>query len=242
MLDARGDRPYPASLRCVLLGGGPAPRPLLERCARLGVPVAQTYGLSETTSQIATLAPRDALRKPGSAGRAIYPNEIRIAADGSAPGEILVRGPVVMSGYSGRPDATARAIVDGWLHTGDIGTLDADGFLYVLDRRDDLIITGGENVYPAEVEAVLLALPWVAEAAVIGVPDDVWGQRVVAVVRIAERPDVADPEETLRAYCRAQLAGYKTPREIRVVTDLLPRTASGKLRRMALRESAAASD
>jgi O-succinylbenzoic acid--CoA ligase len=242
MLDARDDRPYPASLRCVLLGGGAAPRPLLERCARLGVPVVQTYGLTETASQVVTLAPEDALRKLGAAGRPLYPTELRIAAAGrdaaaGEPGEILVRGPVVMAGYAGRPEATARAIVDGWLHTGDIGHLDADGYLYVLDRRDDLIVTGGENVYPAEVEAALLAHPWVAEAGVVGAPDDTWGQRVVAVVRLAGAPDPASPDtiDALRAHCRARLAGYKVPGEIRIAAEPLPRTASGKLRRAELR-------
>jgi O-succinylbenzoic acid--CoA ligase len=241
MLDERGDRAYPASLRCVLLGGGPAPRPLLERCARAGVPVVQTYGLTEATSQVATLAPEDALRKLGSAGRALYPNVLRIAPDhGGEPrpgeaGEILVRGPVVMAGYAGRPDATAQAIVDGWLHTGDVGYLDADGYLYVLDRRDDLIVTGGENVYPAEVEAVLTVHPWVAEAAVIGVEDDVWGRRVVALVRLANGIDTGPAGAALTAHCREALAGFKVPREIRVVAEPLPRTASGKLRRGELR-------
>ncbi|HEY8311115.1 MAG TPA: AMP-binding protein, partial [Gemmatimonadaceae bacterium] len=237
---------YPASLRCVLLGGGPAPRTLLERCAAIGVPVAQTYGLTETTSQLATLAPADALRKLGAAGRPIYPNEIRIVTDGrdadpDEPGEILVRGPVVMAGYAGQPAATSRAIVDGWLHTGDAGSLDVDGYLRVLDRRDDLIITGGENVYPAEVEAVLLAHPWVAETGVIGVPDVTWGQCVVAFVRTSDHPslDRANIEATLREHCKGQLASYKTPRHIRVVTEPLPRTASGKLRRALLRERVA---
>jgi O-succinylbenzoic acid--CoA ligase len=144
-----------------------------------------------------------------------------------------------MAGYAGRPDATAGAIVDGWLRTGDAGRLDADGYLYVLDRRDDLIVTGGENVYPAEVEAALMAHPWVSEAAVIGVADATWGQRVVAFVRpTADAPAVsaADIVETLRAHCRSRLAGFKTPGEVRVVGDPLPRTASGKLRRAALRE------
>jgi O-succinylbenzoic acid--CoA ligase len=235
MLDARGGRPYPPSLRCVLLGGGPAPRPLLERCASLGIPVAQTYGLTETTSQIATLAPEDALRKLGSAGRPLYPNEIRIAsgdrdATPGEAGEILVRGPVVMAGYTGLPN---DAIVDGWLHTGDIGQVDAEGYLYVLDRRDDLIITGGENVYPAEVEAALLAHPAVDEAGVVGVTDAVWGQRVVAIVRLAATPG-ANVVDVLRAHCQARLAGYKVPSEIRVVDEPLPRTASGKLQRTAL--------
>ena len=242
MLDARGGRAYPGSLRCVLLGGGPAPRALLERCAALGVPVVQSYGLTEATSQVATLAPEDALRRLGSAGRALYPNAIRVVADDgrdAAPddaGEIHVRGPIVMAGYAGQPEATARAIVDGWLRTGDVGRLDADGYLYVLDRRDDLIVTGGENVYPAEVEAVLLAHAWVAEAAVVGVPDDAWGQRVVAVVRLAAgAPAAADAADALRAHCRASLAGFKVPREMRVVEAPLPRTASGKVRRRELR-------
>lgn len=240
LLEARGDRATPASLRCVLLGGGPAPRALLERCADIGVPVSQSYGLTECCSQVATLAPRDALRKLGSAGRPLYPNEIRVATDsGDDPppgegGEICVRGPIVTSGYWNRPDATARAVVDGWLRTGDFGTLDDDGYLYVLDRRDDLIVTGGENVYPAEVEGVLLAHPCVAEAAVIGESDAEWGQRVVAVVRLVEGADLSVVQE-LPAHCRVSLAPYKVPRDVRVVEAPLPRTASGKVRRGALR-------
>jgi O-succinylbenzoic acid--CoA ligase len=240
MLDAWGERPYPAWLRCVLLGGGPAPRPLLERCAQLGVPVVQTYGLTETTSQLATLAPDDALRKLGSAGKPIYPNALRIVdandhevAPGVA-GEIVVQGPVVTAGYAGRPEATARALRGGWLHTGDVGMLDDGGYLYVLDRRDDLVITGGENVYPAEVEAALLAHETVAEAAVIGVPDVTWGQRVVAFVR--PRDGMPVDASSLIDHCRARLARYKAPSEIHVVHEPLPRTASGKLRRAALRD------
>ena len=239
MLDARHDRPCPPTLRCVLLGGGPAPRPLLERCAALQVPVVQTYGLTETCSQVATLAPEDAQRRVGAAGKALYPNELRIATPSDSEarddnaGEILVRGPIVMAGYAGRPDATARAIVDGWLHTGDVGRLDADGYLYVLDRRDDLIVSGGENVYPAEVEAVLLSHPLVAEAGVVGVADETWGQHVVAVVRLGDSTAAGLDLAALQALCRSR-------REIRVVTEPLPRTASGKLRRAALRDLFAA--
>ena len=235
MLEARGDRPYPPSLRCVLLGGGPAPRLLLDRCAALGVPVVQTYGLTETCSQLATLAPEEALRRPGSAGKALYPNELRIdAVANDGAGEILVRGPVVMGGYANQPDATRAAIVEGWLHTGDIGRVDADGYLYVLDRRDDLIVTGGENVYPAEVEAAIVSHPSITEAGVVGIADDTWGQRVVAVVRLADAAADVDAAE-LASHCRERIAGYKVPREIRVVVEPLPRTASGKLRRSALR-------
>jgi O-succinylbenzoic acid--CoA ligase len=146
-----------------------------------------------------------------------------------------------MAGYAGRPDATARAIVDGWLHTGDVGRLDAAGYLYVLDRRDDLIVTGGENVYPAEVEAVLLSHPSIAEAGVVGVSDETWGQRVVAVVRLGESAGSPPDTAALEAFCRSRLAGYKVPREIRLIAEPLPRTASGKLRRTAVRDLLAAS-
>lgn len=240
MLDERGDRPYPPSLRLVLLGGGPASPSLLERCVAARVPIAPTYGLTETTSQVATLLPHEVPAKAGAAGRALPGTEVRIVAGGGAPalpgeaGEILVRGPVVMAGYAEREDATRRTIVDGWLHTGDIGFLDADGYLYVLDRRDDLIVSGGENVYPAEVESALLAHPSVAEAGVVGVPDDRWGRRVVAVVR--PRAGSSPSPDDLRAYCRTVLGGYKVPSEIHVVANALPRTATGKLRRAALAE------
>jgi o-succinylbenzoate---CoA ligase len=250
MLDARGDRAYPSTLRCVLLGGGPAPQALLERCAAAHIPVVQTYGLTETTSQLATLAPEDALRKLGSSGKPLYPNEMRIANDDmhetaqGEPGEIVVRGPVVMAGYSGQPQATAEVIADGWLRTGDIGRVDDDGYLYVLDRRDDLIITGGENVYPAEVEAVLLSHPAVAEAGVAGMVDERWGQRVVAFVRMRDDATAASSAtvEALKSHCLRELARYKVPSEIWLVTEALPRTASGKLRRTALRDLTIARD
>jgi O-succinylbenzoic acid--CoA ligase len=229
MLDAREAKPYPPSLRCVLLGGGPASRPLLERCASLLIPVVQTYGLTETCSQVATISPEDAIRKIGSAGKALYPNQLRI----SDTGEILVRGPVVMGGYANRAAETAAAITDGWLHTCDAGRLDEEGFLYVLDRRDDLIITGGENVYPAEVEAVLASHPSVAEAGVVGASDEKWGQRVVAFVRLFDSADADD--KILTAYCVGKLGAYKIPREFSFTRDPLPRTATGKLQRSVLR-------
>lgn len=232
MIEQRDTDAYPLTLRCVLLGGGPAPAPLLQRCSRLGIPVVQTYGLTETCSQVATLSPEEAQHRLGSAGKPLYPNAIRIDNENGGEGEILVRGPIVMSGYLNRDDATAKAIADGWLHTGDIGRIDADGFLFVLDRRDDLIITGGENVYPAEVEAVLLGHNAVAEAAVIGVADEKWGQRVVAIIVGSTAIDT----EELTAHCRTHLAGYKVPKEFRFVSDPLPRTASGKIRRVAVRE------
>jgi O-succinylbenzoic acid--CoA ligase len=152
-------------------------------------------------------------------------------------GEILVRGPSVTAGYlpdDGNLERPVPAIDgEGWLHTGDMGYLDGDGYLYVLDRRVDLIVSGGENVYPAEVEAVLQAHPAVAEAAVYGVTDDEWGQRVAAAIAI--RPGVRIGAQELAAFCRERLAAYKVPAQIRLV-DALPRNAAGKLLRRALRD------
>ena len=225
MLEARGDVPYPPSLRCVLLGGGPAPQPLLEECAQRGVPVVQTYGLTEAASQVTTLAPEDALRKLGSAGKPLFPTEVKIEHD-----EIWVRGPTVMAGYWQNAEATARVLRDGWLHTGDLGYLDDEGYLFVLDRRDDLIISGGENVYPAEIEAVLLSHPAVAEAGVTGVPDEKWGIAPAAfIVRAA-----SVNEDELRFFCAERLARYKVPARFTFV-ESLPRNAAGKLLRRQLR-------
>jgi o-succinylbenzoate---CoA ligase len=220
MLSARRDRPYPASLRCVLLGGGPAPLPLLERALAAGAPVMQTYGLTETASQVATLSPEDARRKIGSAGKPLFGTHVRIADDG----EILVRGPVVSPGYlHHEPNGE-------WFSTGDLGYVDGEGYLYVHDRREDLIVTGGENVYPAEVEAVLLAHSSVAEAAVFGVPNAEWGQTVAAAIALRGPLNV----EELRVFCRARLAGFKVPRRL-VVLEALPRNAAGKILRRELR-------
>ncbi len=231
MLEARGDQPYPPTLRCVLLGGGPAPRDLLETCAQCGVPVAQTYGLTEAASQVATLAPEDALRKLGSAGKPLFPTELRIERDEGEVGEIVIRGPTLTSGYVDQPEATAQVWRDGWFHTGDLGYLDEEGYLYVLDRRADLIISGGENVYPAEVEAALLAHPAVEETGVVGAPDERWGQVPVAFVKLR----AAVSESDLKQFCAERLARYKIPARIQWV-ESLPRNAAGKLLRRALRE------
>ncbi len=203
---------YPSTLRCVLLGGGPAPQPLLEDCARRSIPVVQTYGLTESCSQAVTLSPTDALRKLGSAGRPLIQLQIRIMEDNTThhnttretdiimpdptpttlstilppntPGTIYLKGPSITPGYDHRPDATASTIHDGWLSTGDIGYLDSEGYLYVLDRRNDLIISGGENIYPAEIEAALLSHPSVLEAGVCGQHDPQWGQVPIAFVHL----------------------------------------------------------
>lgn len=228
---------YPSALRCVLLGGGPAPRPLLEQCAVLNIPVAQTYGLTESCSQAVTLAPADALRKLGSAGRPLLPVQLQIrqenrpAAAGEA-GVIYLKGPTITSGYADRPQITAEAFQDGWFCTGDLGYLDADGYLYVLDRRSDLIVSGGENVYPAEIESVLLAHPAVAEAGVCGQADPQWGQVPIAFIKKAQSGQSVSVE-TILEHARQRLARYKVPRAIYFVEEL-PRNSSGKLLRRQL--------
>ncbi|WP_025950193.1 o-succinylbenzoate--CoA ligase [Geobacillus thermocatenulatus] len=238
MVAELGEARYPDTFRCMLLGGGPAPRPLLEACKEKGIPVYQTYGMTETASQIATLAPEYSLTKLGSAGKPLFPAELCILKDGkpAAPheaGDIVVKGPNVTKGYLHRPEATAQAIRGGWFLTGDIGYVDEDGFLYVLDRRSDLIISGGENVYPAEVEAVLLSHPDVEEAGVTGVEDETWGQVPYAFVRLKRG---ASPDEAaLRAFCRERLAKYKVPARIYFV-DELPRNAAQKLLRRELKK------
>jgi O-succinylbenzoic acid--CoA ligase len=235
MLGERGGQPYPAALRCVLLGGGPAAQPLLEACAARGVPVVQTYGLTESASQVATLAPADALRKLGSAGQPLLPTELRItSASAGEVGEILARGPTVMRGYINRPEETALALRDGWLHTGDLGYLDGEGYLYVVSRRHDLIISGGENIYPTEIESVLLAHPAVEEAAVVGLPDARWGQVPAAVVTLREGMDASEAE--LIDFCRERLAGYKSLKQVRFAARL-PRNAAGKLLRDEIRDA-----
>lgn len=236
-LHAEGEKAsYPATLRCVLLGGGPAPRPLLEECASLNIPVAQTYGLTESCSQAVTLAPADALRKLGSAGRPLLPVQLQIMQEdqptpAGEAGVIYLKGPTITPGYADRPEATAAAFHDGWLCTGDLGYLDADGYLYVLDRRSDLIISGGENVYPAEIESVLLAHPDVAEAGVCGQSDPRWGQVPIAFVKL--QPGAQTSPEAILEHARQRLARYKVPQTIYLVAEL-PRNSSGKLLRREL--------
>ncbi len=227
---------YPSSLRCILLGGGPAPHPLLEACIERHIPVVQTYGLTEACSQAVTLSPADAMRKPGSAGRPLSPVQLRIMHDNrpaspGEPGEILLKGPTITPGYVDRPEATAQAFQDGWFATGDIGCLDEDGYLYVLDRCTDLIISGGENVYPAEIESVLLSHPDIEEVGVCGKEDEQWGRVPIAFVVLRAGSELS--VEELLSFTAQKLAGYKQPREI-YFRDYLLRNSSGKLLRREL--------
>ena len=227
---------YPATLRCVLLGGGPVPHALLEACMLHSIPVVQTYGLTEACSQAVTLSPADALRKLGSAGRPLPPVQLCIMhenrqASAGEPGEIFLKGPTITPGYVDRPEATAQAFQDGWFATGDIGYLDKDGYLFVLDRRADLIISGGENIYPSEIESVLQSHPTVKEAGVCGKPDPQWGQVPVAFVVLNAGSTLSTQE--LQDYMAQKLARYKQPRAIYLV-EQLPYTSSGKLLRREL--------
>ncbi len=238
MLDADRDG-YPSTVRAVLLGGGPAPRELLQAARDRGLPVLQTYGLTEAASQVATLAAGDALDRLGSAGLPLSGTTIRVETEGRVAaagevGEILAAGATVTPGYLHSDEATAEALRDGWLHTGDLGYIDGDGYLYVADRRDDLIVSGGENVYPAEVEAALLALDGIEDCAVVGLPDERWGQAVAAVIVTA--PEAALDLEAVTSRLRESLAGYKLPRRFELRAAPLPRTASGKLQRHLVRE------
>lgn len=218
---------YHPNLRTVLLGGGPASKTVLEICKQRDIPIVQSFGMTETASQIVTLPPKDALTKIGSSGKALFPAEVKIADDG----EILLKGPSITPGYLHNDAATNAAFVDGWFKTGDIGYLDEEGFLFVLERRSDLIISGGENIYPTEIEHVIATYEAVKEVAVVGKSDDKWGSVPVAFI-VAEQ--IFDETE-LRTICQTNLASFKIPKQITIV-DNLPKTASGKIQRNKLKE------
>lgn len=221
VLDTQPQWRPPAHLRAVLVGGAEAPRALLARAVARGVPVLPTYGLTETCSQLTTTRfgmPEEVLA--AGAGEPLPGAEVRIVA-----GRIEVRGRMLMAGYWGEPPLPP----DGWFDTGDIGEIDARGRLHVLARRADLIVTGGENVYPAEVEQALVVLPGIAAAAVFGVPDEHWGETVAAAL-VTDR---AVPDSALFAHVDACLAPHKRPRRVCFVSQL-PQTPGGKLDRRAL--------
>ncbi|WP_371319741.1 long-chain fatty acid--CoA ligase [Variovorax sp. dw_308] len=230
-----------SSLRSIAVGGAPMPEPLLRLYASRNIPVHQGYGMTETASMITFLHPDRTIDKLGSAGtppilteiKLLGPNDEEVTAPG-ATGEVCVRGANVMPGYWNRPEATASVFTDdGWFRSGDVGYRDAEGFLYICDRLKDMVISGGENVYPAEVESVLYDHPDVAEVAVIGAPDERWGERVVCVV--APKPGKTVTLEDLHAFAGDKLARYKLPKELRIV-EALPRNPTGKVLKAKLRE------
>lgn len=230
-----GNKTYPNSFRCMLLGGGPAPMSLLEASKEKQIPVFQSYGMTETSSQIATLGPNDALEKLGSAGKPLMPAQLKIKqpqADGI--GEIIVKGPMVTTGYYNRPKENETTFQQGWLATGDLGYLDEDGYLYVVDRRTDLIISGGENIYPTEIEGVLAGMKGIAEVGVIGKPDATWGKVPIACI-VLDKHVPAPSQAAMKDYLSERLAAYKIPKAFYFV-DKLPRNASNKLVRHQLQQ------
>jgi len=230
-----GELDWP-SIRCGC-GGAPLPEPLIRFFAGKGANVLNGMGMTETGPTVFLMDPAHAAAKIGSVGKPQSLVEVRLAgvADGAeGAGELQLRGPGVTPGYFGNPEATEKTFTeDGWLATGDVARRDADGYYYIVDRIKDMFISGGENVYPAEVERVLNAHPAVLEAAVTGVPDAKWGEAGAAFVML--RPGRTLEPETLRPWCRERLAGYKVPAHVRIVEDF-PRTAAGKVSKPKLRE------
>ena len=235
-----------SSLTDVVYGASPIGEGLLDR-AMAAIPRAgftQAYGMTEL-SPVATLLTREMHTEAGrakgrhrGAGRAVIGTEVRIvdAEDPEVPrgevGEVVVRGPGVMQGYWNKPAETEAALRGGWMHTGDMGYLDEEGYHYVVDRLKDMIVSGGENVYSAEVENALAQMPQVFMSAVIGVPDDKWGERVHAVVHLRDGETVTEAE--VIAHCKGLIAGYKCPRSVEFRTEL-PMSAAGKLQKFQLR-------
>ncbi len=226
-------------LRVAGVGGAPCALTIMENWTERGVSLAQGFGMTETSPACIFLDPGDALRKIGSTGKALMHTEFRIVAeDGSDAGpdevgELWVAGPHITPGYWNRPDATADAFEGRWLKTGDAARMDSEGFVFIVDRWKDMYISGGENVYPAEVENVLYQLPQVAEAAIIGVPNDKWGEVGLAVICL--KPDSTLERSELVQHCVERLAKFKVPNDMAIV-DVLPRNATGKVLKRELRE------
>jgi fatty-acyl-CoA synthase len=227
------------SLRRAVVGGAPMPESLLETWHERGVAIVQGYGLTEAAPNVLCLPPEDAIRKLGYAGRpypfvevALRDPESGRLLEGAAEGELVVRGPNVFAGYWRNPQATAEVMSDGWLRTGDVAERDEEGDYRICARIKDMFISGGENVYPAEIESVLHEHPAVVEAAVVGVADERWGEVGLAVVVLAAGTSAG--EEELLEHCRGRLAKYKVPRAVRFL-DELPRSAMGKVQKDELR-------
>ncbi len=226
------------SVRWILTGAAPVPVALTERYHDMGIGILQIYGLTESCGPACVMTAENARRKPGSTGQAFFHTDIKLVnehgetcAPGEA-GELLVRGPHVMREYWNRPEATAETLKDGWLHTGDVAVMDEEGFVSIQDRIKDMIISGGENVYPAEIEGVLATHPGIIEAAVIGQPSEKWGESPLAIV---VRKDETLTADDVLAFCRGRLAGYKQPKGVAFVAEI-PRNPSGKILKRLLRE------
>ena len=227
-----------STLRWVMSGAAPVPVSLIEAYQALGVNIEQVYGLTETCGPACLITAEDAVERAGSTGKAFYFTQVKVVdEDGNdcAPGEageVLVAGPHIMKGYWNRPEATAETIIDGWLHTGDVATMDADGFVTIVDRVKDMLISGGENVYPAEIENVLLQHEGINDAGVIGIPSAKWGESPLAIV---VRADDSVDEKDVITWTHGKLAPFKTVKAVEFV-DEIPRNPSGKILKRELRE------
>jgi len=228
------------SIKTLICGAAPVPESLIELYGERGIDFCQGYGLTETAPFSSFLTPEWAISKLGSAGQAPLYSDTRIVDNDNRPlpvgerGEICLRGPNIMKGYWNRPEATAEAIdMEGWFHSGDIGYLDEDGFLFICDRLKDMVISGGENVYPAEVEGALYRHEAIAEVAVIGMPDEKWGEAVTAIVALHSGQELT--LEDLREFAEPLLARYKLPLRLHIV-DALPRNPAGKVLKFVLKE------
>jgi O-succinylbenzoate-CoA ligase len=227
-----------SSLRAITSGAAPLPVTIINAYLELGIEVHQVYGMTETCGPACLIGPDDARHKIGSTGKSFFHTQVRIAdPEGrelprGEPGEILVRGPHNMKEYWNRPDATAETVVDGWLHTGDVAVMDKEGFVSIQDRIKDMIISGGENVYPAEVENVLLAHPSISDAAVIGQESAKWGESPLAIV-VSTDPELTASQ--VIEHCNNKLARFKLPKDVKFV-EQIPRNPSGKILKRVLRE------
>lgn len=233
-----GDSYDDFNLRWVIVGGEAVPPTLVESAAVRGIEVLQDYGSTEA-GPVTIMSSEDTLSKTGSCGKPHFHTEVRVVNDQGADvapdeiGEIAVRARHIMKGYWNRPHSTSEVLRDGWFYTGDLATVDTDGFLYIKDRKRDMIISGGENIYPAEVERVLMSHPDIKEAAVIGQRSEKWGETPVAIVVLKDGMEMTP--ESLISFCCDKIARYKIPRTIEFVGEL-PRTVTGKVQKNVLRE------
>ena len=227
-----------SSVRSFMTGAAPVPVALTQRYQEMGIDITQVYGLTETCGPACLMDTENAVRKPESCGKPFFFTEVMVADEqgnelpiGEA-GEMLVRGKHIMREYWNRPDATAETLVNGWLRTGDVGVMDDEGFFAIQDRIKDMIISGGENVYPAEIEGVLQSHPGISEAGVIGQNSAKWGESPLAVV---VRSDDALTGDEILEFCQGKLAKFKQPKAVEFI-DVIPRNPSGKILKRVLRE------
>jgi acyl-CoA synthetase (AMP-forming)/AMP-acid ligase II len=227
-----------SSVKVILVYAAPVPVTLIKEYAAAGIEVRQLYGLTENNTG-SVLGAEDAISKAGSCGKPFIHTRIRVVDDEGRDvppeekGEVLLHAPNTMKGYWNRPEDTAEALKDGWLHTGDIAKMDEDGYLYIMDRKKDMIISGGENIYPAEIEDSLLGHPKVADVAVIGFPDEKWGEAVKAIMVVKQGEELTESE--LIEWCQGEIGRFKIPKKV-VFTDAIPRTPTGKILKRLLRE------